>query len=155
MIKVARVDHRLVHGQIIYSWLNSADINTIFVVNDDVVDNKARKQALRMVKPANVKMVIKSVDDAIKAVNSGVTDKYNMMVVFENIEDAYRFIVETKAVESLNLGGTLASDDTKQYFSQINLSASDIEKLNDLLDRKIEVEVRLVAKDKKQIYTKL
>lgn len=155
MIKVARVDHRLVHGQIIYSWLNSADINTIFVVNDDVVNNKARKQALRMVKPANVKMVIKSVDEAIEAVNSGVTDKYNMMVVFENIGDAYRFILETKAVDSLNLGGTLASDDTKQYFSQINLSGSDIEKLNDLVDRNIEVEVRLVAKDKKQIYSKL
>ena len=36
MIKLVRVDHRLVHGQVAVSWFNSLDVNTIFVVNDDV-----------------------------------------------------------------------------------------------------------------------
>lgn len=154
MIKVVRVDHRLVHGQIIYSWLSSADINTIFVVNDNVVKNDARKNALRMVKPSNIKMVIKSVKDSIEAINSGVTDKYNMMVICENVSDAYSLITNTSGITSLNLGGTLAKEDTKQYYSQINLSKEDVYKLNDLVDRGIEVEVRMVPKDKKQIYEK-
>lgn len=154
MIKVIRVDHRLVHGQIIYSWLGSSDINTIFVVNDDVVKNDARKNALRMVKPPSIKMVMMSVKDSIEAINSGVTDKYNMMIICENISDAYSLITNTSGITSLNLGGTLAKEDTKQYYSQINLSENDISKLNDLVDKGIEVEIRMVPKDKKQIYKK-
>lgn len=155
MINLVRVDHRLVHGQVIYSWLKSSDINTLFIVNDDVVKNDARKNALRMVKPDNVKMVIKSVDDAIEAINSGVTDKYNMMIICENVKDAYNLIIKTNGINSLNLGGTIASNNTKQYASQINLSAEDISMLNDLVDKAVEVEIRLVATDKKQIYKKI
>lgn len=155
MINLVRVDHRLVHGQVIYSWLKSSDINTLFIVNDDVVKNDARKNALRMVKPDNVKMVIKSVNDAIEAINSGVTDKYKMMIICENVKDAYNLIIKTSGINSLNLGGTIASNNTKQYASQINLSAEDISMLNNLVDRDVEVEIRLVATDKKQIYKKI
>lgn len=155
MINLVRVDHRLVHGQVIYSWLKSSDINTMFIVNDDVVSNDARKSALRMVKPDNIKMVIKSVDDAIEAINSCATDKYKMMIICENVKDAYNLIVKTKGINSLNLGGTIASKNTKQYASQINLSAEDVAMLNDLVDRNVQVEIRLVATDKKQIYKKI
>ena len=53
MIKLVRVDHRLVHGQVAVSWFNSLDVNTIFVVNDDVAKDDFRKSAIRLAIPEN------------------------------------------------------------------------------------------------------
>lgn len=154
MINFIRVDHRLLHGQVIYSWLKSIECDTIFVINDEVANNEARKNALRMVKPADKKLVMKSVDDAIKSVESGITDKYKMFVIFSNISDLTKFVLSLDNIKSVNLGGTLSTKDSKMYFPQINLEDNDVNNLKKLIEKGIEVECRLVPSDTKIIVNK-
>jgi len=37
MIKLLRVDHRLLHGQVVVSWFDNVGANTILVANDVVI----------------------------------------------------------------------------------------------------------------------
>lgn len=155
MINTVRVDHRLVHGQVVYSWVGSLDNDTIFVINDDVPTNEIRKNTIRLAKPAGVKLVMKSIDDAISLINSGVTDKYKMMIVLETVQDACKLIKGTgDKIQSLNLGGTKMLEGTKQFFNQIYLSQEDVKSLNELLDKGVEVEARMVPKEEKKLYKK-
>ena len=50
MIKLLRVDYRLVHGQVAISWSRHIGADCILVANDEVVENEIRKAA-----PVNVK----------------------------------------------------------------------------------------------------
>ncbi|MBC8863170.1 PTS sugar transporter subunit IIB, partial [Escherichia coli] len=68
------------------------DVNTILVANDGVAADDFRKSAIRLAKPEAAKLVMKSIDESIEAINSGVTDKYNMLIVVESVEDAYKLI---------------------------------------------------------------
>ena len=155
MIRVVRVDHRLVHGQVIYSWVGGFDIDTIFVVNDDIPNNEIRKNSIRLAKPAGVKLVMKSVEEAISLINSGATDKYKILIVLESIYDAHKLIKGTeKRIQSLNLGGTKRAEGSEQYFNQIYLSKEDVELLDELLELGIEVEARMVPKEEKKLYMK-
>ena len=43
MIKLLRVDHRLLHGQVVFSWVSALDPDCILVANDDVVKDELRK----------------------------------------------------------------------------------------------------------------
>ena len=88
MIKLLRVDERLVHGQVALAWTNSLNADCIFVVNDAVRNDKLRLTTLKMAVPAGVKFVSKNVEDAIDALNSGKTDKYKMLVVVDSVVDA-------------------------------------------------------------------
>lgn len=36
MIKLVRVDHRLLHGQVIFSWTKQMSVNYIIIVDDKV-----------------------------------------------------------------------------------------------------------------------
>lgn len=63
-----------------------------------------RKAALRLGKPNNAKLVIKTVDDSIAAINEGKTDKYSLMIVTGNVKDAVRLARETTQIKSINLG---------------------------------------------------
>ncbi|MCQ4955127.1 PTS sugar transporter subunit IIB, partial [Holdemania filiformis] len=60
------------------------------IANDDVPTNEIRKTTIKLAKPQGVKLVIKSIDDSIAALKSGVTDKYKLFIVVESIEDAYK-----------------------------------------------------------------
>ena len=39
MIKLVRVDHRLLHGQVAFSWTNGVGANCILVASDTVVND--------------------------------------------------------------------------------------------------------------------
>ena len=81
MIKLCRVDHRLLHGQVAFSWSHALGADAILIVSDEVASNEVRMKTMRLAKPVGIKLVIKGVDDSIKAIKSGVTDKYRLLIV--------------------------------------------------------------------------
>ena len=44
MIKLLRVDHRLLHGQVAMAWTQSLDSDCILIANDAVVNDNIGKQ---------------------------------------------------------------------------------------------------------------
>lgn len=156
MIKLTRVDHRLLHGQVVFKWSKVLGIDCILIANDAVAKDELRMTALRMAKPSTCKLVIKSVDDSIKALNSGVTDKYNLLIVVGNVADAYKLATECSSrIKSINLGGTMKKEDTvKSFGPAVHLNSDELNLLKKLVEDGCEVEVRQTAKDKKLVIEK-
>ena len=147
MILNTRVDHRLLHGQVAFSWTTALGADCILIANDDVMQNPTRKSVIKLAKPAGVKLVIKTVKDAIEAINSGVTDKYRLFVVVESIGDAYALATQCEQVKAINLGGTKPREDTRNIAKAIYVTPEEETQLKDLFDRGIEVEIRMVPLD--------
>ncbi|MBI0157324.1 MULTISPECIES: PTS sugar transporter subunit IIB [Gilliamella] len=155
MIKLLRVDHRLLHGQVVVSWFDNVGANTILVANDAVANDEFRKSAIRLAKPENAKLVMKSIDDSIGAINSGVTDKYQMLIVVESIEDAEKLIRGTQGqITSLNLGGTKPREGTKNYSKTINLTELEADLLAGLQQDGVEVYIQQIPSESKQKFEK-
>ena len=149
MIKCLRVDYRLLHGQVAFSWTSALGADCILIANDGVMGDDLKKMAIKMAKPQGVKLVIKTVDDGIAAINSGVTDKYKLFIVVESVKDAYRFMNETGVIDTVVLGGTKATLETKNISKAVNLTETEIDLVKDLLDKNYSVEIRMVPTDKK------
>ena len=64
MLKLVRVDERLVHGQVAVGWTSNSGANTILVANDEAQNDKIKAMALDLAKPAGVKLYIRSVDES-------------------------------------------------------------------------------------------
>ena len=90
MIEMLRVDHRLLHGQIAYAWTSHLNADCILIANDDLVSDDLRKAAVKMAKPPQAKLVIKNIEKSIEAINSGVTDKYHLLIIVESVDDAVK-----------------------------------------------------------------
>ena len=110
--------------------------------------------SIKMAKPQGIKLVIKTVDDGIKAINSGVTDKYKLFVVVESIRDAYRFVKET-SINSMTLGGTKSKENTKNISKAVNITAEEESLLKELIKDGTEVEIRMVPNDTKVLAEKV
>ncbi|EUJ21498.1 PTS system mannose-specific EIIAB component [Listeria aquatica FSL S10-1188] len=150
MIEFLRVDHRLLHGQVAVSWFGALDVNTILVANDSVAGDDFRKSAIRLAKPDDAKLVMKSIADSIEAINSGVTDKYKMLIVVESVDDAYKLIEGVNGqISLLNLGGTKQREGTKNFSKAVNLTSEEVAKLMELKQKQIDVFIQQVPNEKK------
>ena len=152
MITLLRVDHRLLHGQVAFSWTQYVGAACILIANDNVPTDELRKTTIKLAKPPSVKLVIKNIDDAIEAIKSGVTDKYNLFIVVESVNDAWRIASAVAEIKSINLGGIKAKEGSKNISKAINLLPEEIEQLQQLVGKGVEVEIRQVPNDRKQLF---
>ena len=121
VIKLLRIDHRLLHGQVAYSWYGYL----------------------------GSKLIIKSVQDAIDAIKSGKADKYNLFIVVSNVDDAYTMASSLDCIHLVNVGGIEARADTHRFHgdSNINLSDEDERKLRKLMEMGKKVELQMVPSE--------
>lgn len=149
MIKLLRVDHRLLHGQVAFSWTQNLGADCILIANDDVPVNELRKTTIKLAKPQGVKLVIKNIEDSIEALKSGVTDKYKLFIVVESVEDAERLVSSYPEIKQVNLGGVKAKEGARNISKAINLLPYEEELVKKMVEQGVEVEIRQVPNDKK------
>lgn len=149
MILLTRVDHRLLHGQVAFSWTQSLGADCILIANDDVPQNDVRKTTIKLAKPQGVKLVIKNIEDSIAALKSGVTDKYKLFIVVESVEDAYKLAEAYPEIKEINLGGTKAEEGTKKIGKAVNVLPKEENLLKKLTEEGAQIEIRQVPSDKK------
>lgn len=149
MIKMVRVDHRLLHGQVAFSWTSTLSADCILIADDDTAKNDLKKSAMKLAKPNGVKLVIKTVDKAIEALNEGVTDKYNLFIVVANIESASKLISGCPEIKQLNLGGTLPSKDKVNISKVISITENERALLNKMINQGVSINIQMVPSDMK------
>lgn len=153
MIKLFRIDHRLLHGQVGFSWVRSIGADCILIADDDSATDKLKMATLRLAKPQGIKLVIKTIDNSIKAIKSGSADKYKLFIVTGSVMDAKRICDAIPEVKSINLGGIKNRDGARQVSQAIFLLPEEEDMLHELASRGIELEIRQVPSEPKTIYS--
>ncbi|MGM0214049.1 PTS sugar transporter subunit IIB [Enterococcus sp. AZ109] len=149
MILLTRVDHRLLHGQVAFSWTQTIGADCILIANDDVPNNEIRKTTIKLAKPQGVKLVIKNIENSIAALTSGVTDKYKLFIVVESIADAYKLAEAYPEIKRINLGGIKAKDGSRSIGKSVNVLPEEEELLKELVAKGIDVDIQQVPSEKK------
>lgn len=155
MIKLVRVDHRLVHGQVGFAWIKFLNADCILVASDALMKDELKMAGLRMAKPSDVKLVMKNIEDSAEALNSGVTDKYKLMILCESVEDVYRLATKTSCITAINLGGMKSGENRKQISKAVHVSEEDIALIKELVDKGIAISVQMVPDDTETDVVKL
>ena len=65
MIKLVRIDHRLLHGQVVFSWTKSLGVGRIIIIDDFAATDELKKMSLSLSKPTGVKLNVFTVKDAL------------------------------------------------------------------------------------------
>lgn len=104
MIKMLRIDERLIHGQVAVAWSKVLKITHIVLISNSVVNNEMQKMTLKMAVPAGIKFLAKDVTGGINILNDPRTAKMNLMVVVANPEDALSVAKKVKGIDLINVG---------------------------------------------------
>ena len=153
MIKLLRIDERLIHGQVANQWARQLNVNAIVVANDAAANNDLVKASLKMAAPQGMKVVIKTVDDAIKTLNDPRAAGLSIFVVLDNPNDILKIVENFKGIPYVNVGnfGRVGFDkaNRKEYTSCLYANDEEVEIFKKIMATGVECECRILTTDMK------
>lgn len=148
-ISLARIDDRLIHGQVATIWSKETKCQRIIVCNDDVANDEIRKTLLTQVAPPGVQSHVVSIDKAVRVINNPKYENDIVLLLFTNPTDVLRLIEAGIDIKSINIGGMSFKEGKIQLTGAISVNNEDISAFKALNDKNIELEIRKVASDSK------
>ena len=149
VIGLARIDDRLIHGQVATRWTKETNVQRIIVVSDEVAADTVRKTLLTQVAPPGVTAHVVDVAKMIRVYNNPKYAGERVMLLFTNPTDVERIVEGGVKITSVNVGGMAFRQGKTQVNNAISVDAKDIEAFNKLNARGIELEARKVSTDQK------
>ena len=145
---LVRVDSRLVHGQIIETWLPYLKASRIIVVNDEVAGSFFRESVIRMAMPRDVEVLIYSVDEFGRSEITRQKETVKTIVLFSGVNDVVRAWAAGFRFNKLNIGNLYSDNWKLQCSISVCLAEEDVANVRFLLDSGVTVELRSVPSDK-------
>ncbi len=143
----ARVDTRLLHGQVATGWTRSTNPDRIIVVSDTVCKDKLRTNMIKQAAPSGVKVHVIPIANMVKANNDPRFGDTRAMLLFESVEDALAAIKAGVEVKELNLGSSAYKEGKVNVTKALSFNQSDVDAIKELQKLGVKLDVRGVPND--------
>ena len=148
-IRLARIDDRLIHGQVATAWSKSTDISRILVVSDEVAHDELRKFLLKEAAPPGVKSNVITIKKMIDVYDNDLFEGVKVMLLFTNPEDVAQLVRAGIQFTSVNIGGMRFTDGKRMITNFVSVDDEDIKAFRYLDQKGVELEIRKVPADRK------
>jgi len=161
MVKLLRLDERLIHGQIAIKWSRHLSVNRILVLNDEAAKNDLIKKSLMMAAPSTVKVAITSMDEGIDILNDPRGDSLSILVLVKTPQDALEILNRVKGIKTVNVGNfgrvaaRIGADPRKTYRSNLYLYDSEVFILKQILETGVECVYQTTPEDNPESINKI
>ena len=142
MITQIRVDDRLIHGQVAVVWTKELNAPLLVVANDEAAKNEVMQMTLKMAVPNGMKLLIRSVDDAINIFNDPRGADKRIFVIVNSVSDANKIAQNVENIETVNVANAGRFDKSdpstkKMIFPSVQLNPNELAAAKELakLDR--------------------
>ncbi|MDC0801819.1 PTS sugar transporter subunit IIB [Clostridium paraputrificum] len=146
-IEFTRIDDRLVHGQVVTTWLKKYDIEQVIIVSDAVVLDKTRQSILKLSAPSGIKIVFFDTEKFISVFNK-VEIKRRTMLIFTNPKEVFQCITGGVTIKYLNVGQMSKNDTNEKVTVGVALGDEDKLYFKKIIDLGIKVEIQMVPNDR-------
>jgi len=153
---LARIDSRLLHGQIATAWTKTVLPTRIIVVSDEVAKDELRRKLITQAAPPGVKAHVVPVNQMIKLAKD---DEHfggeRALLLFENPQDVLRAVEGGVPLKTINIGSMAHSLGKVQPNKVLAFNQEDIDTFNKLKQAGLTFDVRKVPNDSKGNMTEI
>ncbi|MDO4977921.1 MAG: PTS sugar transporter subunit IIB [Eubacteriales bacterium] len=155
MIKLVRLDYRLLHGQVVFSWTQNIGATRIIIVDDEAANDEFKKTALNLSKPTGVRLNIFTLEKTLEKMPKIEKLEDNIMMIFGNTKTLASFCKNYPKIKTINYGGMANKPGAKQYAAAIFLDAAEQADTKEILGQGISIYMQQTPGHKKENLTDL
>lgn len=144
---LARIDTRLLHGQVATNWTKATQPNRIIVVSDSVSKDELRKKLIEQAAPPGVRAHVIPLDKLVEVYNDPRFGDTKALLLFETPQDALAVIEKGVEIPELNIGSMAHSVGKIQINNVLSVDQDDVETYKKLRDLGVKFDVRKVSND--------
>ncbi|WP_270311943.1 PTS sugar transporter subunit IIB [Ligilactobacillus agilis] len=140
----ARIDTRLLHGQVATGWTKAMNPNRIIVVSDNVAKDNLRKNMIAQAAPSGVKANTVPIKKMIEVAKDPRFGNTKAMLLFETPQDALAAIKGGVDIKELNVGSMAYSNGKVNVNQVLAMDQKDIDTFKELKELGVKFDVRKV-----------
>lgn len=146
-IRLVRIDDRLVHGQLMTSWVKYIHVKRIIIINNEIYLDNIRKEIIKNVSPPNISVHIVNIDKLLRVYKNPKYKDEKVIFLFTNPKDIVDVIQKGVKIKSVNIGGMSFKSGKIQIEQTISLNNEDVRNFLKLYNMGVELEIRKVFHD--------
>jgi len=148
-IVLNRVDERLIHGQVMTSWLGSTGVQRIAIVDDELYSDEFMKQVLVLAAPSNIKIKVLNIDKFKELMDKHVDDK-EAIVLFKQPKYVLEALKKGIKLNEVIVGNMGPSAEREKVTKNVYLSPKEREVLNEIDELSCKVYLQMLPHDEKK-----
>jgi len=145
VIALVRVDNRLIHGQILETWLPALKARRVLVADDEAARSPLTRSALTLALPDEIPAQVLPIDEAPWAEVAAAPEP--VLVIFREVEGLRRAFgrgLSPALAPMVNLGNVHYGPGRRQVTPSVFLSQEELLMLRDLAAAGFRIEARAV-----------
>ncbi|MBP3875380.1 MAG: PTS sugar transporter subunit IIB [Lachnospiraceae bacterium] len=143
-VVLARVDDRLIHGEVVTAWTPSMRANRIIIVDDEVAADAFNVRVVKALAPAGTKCFVYDVAKASeKLMVKGLPDE-RIIVLAKTPKTFNRLIKAGVPLKEVNLGGAGIRGNRKPFINNVSLDPEEVKACEEMKNAGCRVYYQLV-----------
>jgi len=148
-IALTRIDDRLIHGQVMTSWVKYTKANKIVIVDDGVANDPFMGDILKMAVPSGIDVDIYDTQKAVEMLKSKEKNSNSIIILAKTPNAIYALIQGGVDITEINVGGMGAGPGRKSLYKNISASAQEREIFKKIVSMGKAVFMQIVPDDKR------
>jgi len=140
MISFVRVDNRLIHGQVVQSWLPEIKPAKVLVISEQAAQSKLMAKMMRMALPQGYDLEIIKAEEAPSVLKKDEAKK--VFVLVEDLNQLSQLAGQKIALEEVNIGNTKYEEGKKQFSAGVYFDKSDLDIIENLKKQNISFNIK-------------
>lgn len=146
-VVLARVDNRLVHGQVLEAWVPRLGVEAILVVDAELASDAFQRAIIEGLGLGGVGIRLCTPEQAVELLR-GSLERRRVLLLFAGVAQALVALRRGVRFELLNLGNVHPREGGKAVTPSVYLTAEDLARLRELHFEGVAVEARAVPSDR-------
>lgn len=139
---LARIDDRLIHGQVAHGWARPLRATLLAIVSDELRARPHEAELYLLAVPEGASGCVVSVAEALEPAFRARVVVERTVLLFPGTGEPLRLAEGGFPLETLNLGGLHFAPEKREVLPFVYLDAADIQRLRRLRELGVRLEVR-------------
>ena len=142
-VKLARIDDRLIHGQVVLGWVPVVRPDRIVVANDRVAGSDWERRFYASCVPPEVRVSFFTVEETARQLHSNLFGDEDLFLLFESARDVQALVKAGVELKEVNVGGLHYRDESLELLPFVFLTDDERASLREL----VKLGITLAAQD--------
>jgi mannose/fructose/N-acetylgalactosamine-specific phosphotransferase system component IIB len=150
-----RIDNRLIHGQVVVSWIRAEQSDLLMVANDGIARDDFQRSILLAVAPPSIREIVLAIDDALAYIASQEHARERVFLLVKTPADALRLVRGGLAIQTVNVGNMAFVVGAKRVSNTVFVTPADVVDFTALHDAGITLTCRMMPTERANDFMKM
>jgi len=143
-VVLARVDDRLIHGEVVTAWIPTFKVTRILIIDDETARDEFNVRVVKALAPAGTKVFVYNVDKAAEKLMVPGVEGERLLLLAKTPTTYNRLVQKGVPLKEVNLGGAGIRGERQPFINNVALNPEEVLACEEMQKAGVRVYYQLV-----------